>query len=144
MNSLRLILNTCDKFEEYSSFKLSVEKCHVCWIGSAKGTQDAPINCHWVNLVDDKVLIPGVHMSYDVTLTEKCNFLNLITSMKEVLRIWESRGLTLAGRIQIFKSTALSKMVYMSTMLHPSKQTLDQLNLIQKDFIWRARRPKIN
>ena len=28
-------------------------------------------------------------------------------------------------------------------MLHPSKQTLNQLNLIQKDFIWRGRHPKI-
>ena len=63
--------------------------------------------------------------------------------MREVLRIWGSRGLTLAGKIQIFKSAALSKMVYISTMLHPSKQTLDQLNLIQKDFIWRAHLPKI-
>ena len=143
MNSLRLILNTCDKFEKYSSLKLSVEKCQACWIGSAKGTQNAPIKCNWVNLVDDKVLTLGVHMSYDVTLAEKCNFLNLITSMKDVLRIWGSRGITLAGRIQIFKSTALSNMVYIGTMLHPSKQTLDQLRLMQKDFIWRARRPKI-
>ena len=92
VNSLRLLLNTCDKFEEYSSLKLSVEKCQACWIGSANGTQDAPINCNWVNLVDDKVLTPGVHMNYDVTLAEKCNFLNLITSMKEVLRIWGSRA----------------------------------------------------
>ena len=80
VNSLRLILNTCDKFEKYSSLKLSVEKCHACWIGSAKGTKNAPIKCNWVNLVDDKVLTLGVHMSYDVTLAEKCNFLNLITS----------------------------------------------------------------
>ena len=34
-------------------------------------------------------------------------------------------------------------MVYISTMLHPSKQTLDQLRLIEKGFNWRARRPKI-
>ena len=77
-NSLRLILNTCDKFEEYSSLKLSVEKCQACWIGSAKGTQDAPINCNWVNLVEDKVLTPGVHMSYDVTLAEKFNFAEFV------------------------------------------------------------------
>ena len=63
--------------------------------------------------------------------------------MKEVSRIWGSRGLTPAGRIQIFKSIVLSKMVYISTMLHPSKQSLDQLNLIQKDFIWRGHHPKI-
>ena len=91
VNSLRLILNTCDKFEKYSSLKLSVEKCQACWIGSAKETKDAPIKCNWVNLVDDKVLTLGVHMSYDVTLAKKCNFLYLITSIKEVLRIWGSR-----------------------------------------------------
>ena len=91
VNSLRLILNTCDNFEKYSSLKLSVEKCQAFWIGSA----------NWVNLVNDKVLTLGVHMSYDVTLVEKCN---LIISMKEVLRIWiwGSRGITLAGRIRIF------------------------------------------
>ena len=33
-------------------------------------------------------------------------------------------------------------MVYISTMLHPSKQTLNQLSLIQKE-IWRGRRPRI-
>ena len=122
VNFLRLILNTCDKSEEYSSLKLSVEKCQACCIGSAKGRQDAPINCNWVNLVEGKLLTLGVHMSYDVTLAEKCNyFFNLITSMKEVFRIWGGRGLILATRIQIFKSIALSKMVYLSTMLHPSK-----------------------
>ena len=86
VNSLPLLLNTCDKFEKYSSLKIIVEKCQACWIGSAKGTQNAPIKCNWVNLVDNKVLTLAVHMSYDVTLAEKCNFFNLIISTKEVLR----------------------------------------------------------
>ena len=85
INSLRLILNTCDKFEEYSSLKLGVEKCQACCIGSAKGRQDAPINCNWVNLVEGESLVLGVHMSYDATLAENCNFFSLITSVKEML-----------------------------------------------------------
>ena len=64
-----------------------------------------------------------MHMSYNVTLDEKCNFLNLITTMKEVLRIYGSKGLTLTERIQIFKSTALSKMEYISTMLRKPFKT---------------------
>ena len=56
--------------------------------------------------MEGKLITLCVHMSYDVTLAEKCNFFNLITSMKEVLRIWGGRGLTLTGRIQIFKSIA--------------------------------------
>ena len=94
INSLWLIVNTCDKFEEYSSLKRSVKKCQACCIGSAKGRQDAPINCNWVNLVEGELLVLGVHMSYDVTLAEKCNLFNLITSMKEILWIWGGRGLT--------------------------------------------------
>ena len=84
-NSLRLILNTCEKFEEYSSLKLSHEKCQACCIESAKRKQDVPINCNWVNLMEGELLVPGVHMSYAVTLAERCNFFNLITSVKEIL-----------------------------------------------------------
>ena len=84
INSLWLILNICDKFEEHSSLKLSVEKCQACCIGSAKVRQDAPINCNWANLVEGELLVQGVHMSYDVTLAEKCNLFNLITSIKEI------------------------------------------------------------
>ena len=50
--------------------------------------------------------------------------------------------MTLAGRIQIFKSLALSKTIYASTMIHPSKRFMGQLYSLQKDFIWR-RPPKI-
>ena len=39
----------------------------------------------WVNLVEGKLLVLGVDLSYDVTLAEKCIFFNLITSMKEIL-----------------------------------------------------------
>ena len=53
------------------------------------------------------------------------------------------RGLSLAGRIQVFKALALSKAVFICTMKPYSKKFLDDLNEIQKDFIWRGRKPKI-
>ena len=53
------------------------------------------------------------------------------------------RGLTLAGRILIFKSMALSKIVYTSTMVSPPKHFIDLLNSIKQNFIWNGRRPKI-
>ena len=56
---------------------------------------------------------------------------------------WGGRGLTIAGRIQIFKTLAISKTLYMSTMRTPPTQFLDLLNSIQKDFIWNSSRAKI-
>ena len=85
----------------------------------------------------------GIINSYEQSLADKYNFLNLITSMKDSLNIWGYRGLTLAGRIQIFKCLAVSKALYAYTMLSPSKQFIDKINSLKKDFVWRGKRPKI-
>ena len=66
---------------------------------------------------------------------EKLNFLDKLKVLKDVLNLWERRGLSLAGRILIFKSLALSKLLYASTMKCLPKQMLDQLNTLQKSFI---------
>ena len=76
-------------------------------------------------------------------MVQNCKFLNMMSCIKESLNLWQCKGLTLAGRIQIFKSLALSKTIYACAMIHPSKTFMDQLYSLQKDFIWRGRPPKI-
>ena len=67
----------------------------------------------------------GIFNSYDTDLMEKLNLLDKLKSLKDVLNLWEYRGLSLAGRILIFKSLALSKLLYASTMKCIPKQMLD-------------------
>ena len=55
VQSLNLIFNTCETFEHFSSLKLNLEKSEACWIGSARGKADKPINCTWINLNTDKI-----------------------------------------------------------------------------------------
>ena len=119
-------------FEEFSSLKLNLDRCQACWIGSAKSKLDRPIDCNWVNIEKDKLLTLGIFDSYDQSLADKYNFLNLITSIKDSLNIWEYKGLTLASRIQIFKCLAFSKTLYACTMLSPSKQFIDQINSLKR------------
>ena len=71
-------------FEEFSSFKLNLDKCQACWIGSAKSKLHRPIDCNWVNVEKDKISTLGIFNRYDQSLADKYNFLNLITSMKAV------------------------------------------------------------
>ena len=130
-------------FEEFSSLKLNLDKCQACWIGSAKSKLNTPIDCNWINIEKDKILTLGIFNSYDQSLADKYNSLNLLTSMRDSLNIWEYRGLTLTSRIQIFKCLAVSKTLYACTMLSPSKQFIDQINSLKKDFVWRGKRPKI-
>ena len=80
------------------------------------------------------MLFAGYSNSYDTDLEEKLNFLDKLKNIKEILNLWQHRGLSLAGRILIFKSLPL-KVIYASIMKCLSEQFLDQLNVLQRGFI---------
>ena len=63
--------------------------------------------------------------------------------MNECLNMWGCRGLTLAGRILIFKSLALSKVLYTCTLTSFTKDFIKQLEDLRKNFIWNGRKLKI-
>ena len=76
-------------------------------------------------------------------LVEKLNFLDNLKRFSDVIRAWEPRGLSLAGKILVFKTLAVSKLLYVCTFKNPSTQIIESLNSIQKKFIWSKKRPKI-
>ena len=100
--SLQIILKVCENFREYSSLKLNVEKSQTCRIGSAKGGMSKPADCNWVDLLTDKVITLGIYNSYDKSIAEKHDLVNLLINIKDSLKMWNFRELTLAGKIQIF------------------------------------------
>ena len=130
-------------FQVCFSFKLNLEKSEVCWIGNRTGSDERPINCKWVNIKCSAIRTLGIFNSCDKDLEQKLNILDNIKTLNDVLKLWEFRGLTLADRIFVFKSLALSKLLYAFTVTVPSKFVIDQLNTLHKNFIWNNKRPKI-
>ena len=143
VKSLELIFQTCKTFQSFSSLKLNLNKSEACWIEGKRGSNETPINCKWININCNAICSLGIFNSYDTDLEEKLNFLDNLKIIKEILNIWKHRGLSLAGRILIFKSLALSKVLYTSTMKCPPKQVIDQLNIMLRGFIWNNKKPKI-
>ena len=137
------ILDITEGFGTFSSLKLNLQKSEACWIGASRFNTNTSANCIWVNLVNDKIRILGTYISYNKQLTDQYDFVNITTDTKNILSIWRLRGLLLSGRIQVFKAVALSKAVFICTMKPYSKKFVDDLNELQKDFIWRGRKPKI-
>ena len=72
--SLQDIFFICNQFRKFSSLKLSLEKSEACWVGKAKGREDKPTDCYWINLYNDKIRILGVYNSYDTDLENSYNF----------------------------------------------------------------------
>ena len=72
-----------------------------------------------------------------------CPFLMVTESIHTIVNCWKQRGLTLGGRIQVFKSLIFSKLVYASSVQYISGDVVKEICKILKDFIWRGKRPKI-
>ena len=102
-----------DEFQAYSSLKVSREKSEISGLGSAKGELGALCGCKTVNLLTDSIYILAIHHSYNQKLAENRNLLSFVGGLQNVICLWKARGLTLAGKIQIFKTFGISKFLYL-------------------------------
>ena len=115
--SLRKVLKLLKKFEDFSLLRINVEKCQACWIGRAKNRNTKPVKCKWTSITESSIKILGICFSCDKALVEEDNFYNLSLDCRTLLNIWKQRWLSLAGKIQVFKSLVASKPVYLATMI---------------------------
>ena len=75
----------------------------------------------------------GMHFSYSKKVQIQNNFITTIKKIQQVLRLWNSRMLTLEGRIMIFKTLAISKIVYLALITNVPKVIVEELQIIIKN-----------
>ena len=85
-----------------------------------------------------------MHFSYDEQLAENMNFVETLNQIEKLLGAWPQRSLTLSGRIVSFKTLALSKIVYVASMLVVPDRILNKLESIHKNLFGRAKSRKLD
>ena len=63
--------------------------------------------------------------------------------MQTVLGLWSSKGLTVGGKILVFKTLCFSKVQYIAQMSLVPKQIIEQLKVMHKKFLWKNDIPRI-
>ena len=96
-----------------------------------------------IDLTKNSVKILGIHFSYNKKIEDEENFIKLIKKIENVLKIWRKRNLTVQGKITVFKTLAISKVIHLALVTNVPQAIIDQLNKIQKEFIWNRKHPKI-
>ena len=109
-------------------------------LGSMRHRRDAVCN---LQISDDPVYALGVHFTYNTELSYKKNFFDKLGSLKKTLSVWAQRDLSIYGRINIIKTLALSKLVFMSSVIETPKNLATEVNKIVFDFIWKQKPTKI-
>ena len=88
-----------------------------------------------VGLCKDTLRITGVHFSYNKAKQDEKNFLETLSKIQNVLKIWIMRSLVLEGKIIVFKTLAISKILYPSMMIRVPTEIIVELKKIQKQLI---------
>ena len=123
LNDLLSVKNLIDTFKVFSLFsglKANFSKCEIAGLGSLKGILEAVYSSKSINLTADTIKFSVVHFSYNSTLKVLNNFFDTVKSIQQVLHFWNRRMLSLEGRIIIFKTVAISKIVYLTLTVIPN------------------------
>ena len=83
------------------------------------------------DLWKDTLRITGVHFSDNKTKQDEKIFLEIITKIQNVLKIWRMGSLVFI----VFKILFISKIVYLSIMIKVPTEIIVELEQIQKWFI---------
>ena len=87
------------------------------------------------------IKVLGVNFSYNQKLQKKIE--KSITNMQQDLNLQRMRNITLEVKIIIFKTLALSRIVYLTVIASISKQLIEEIQKIKNVFIWNKLTPKI-
>ena len=65
------------------------------------------------------------------------NFIERLGSVKKLIKIWFSRGLSIYGKVTIIK-LIIPKLVYISSLLPTPKEIIQELNRLLFKFLWKG------
>ena len=128
-------LNIFHKFSVVSGLSPNTAKYEIAGVGTLKGVNVALCGMKCLNLTKETVKILGVHFSYNKKLEHEMNFQSHIVKIESVLRVWRMRNLTIEGKVLVFKSLAISKIVHLSLVTTVPNAIINQLNNIKKNFL---------
>ena len=101
-------------------------------IGVLKGVQIVLCGMECVNLKNNTIKILGIHFSYYRSLENDENYRRYITKIEKLLKLWRMRQLTIEGKILVFETLAISKVVHLALLKDVPSSTIAQLEKMQK------------
>ena len=72
----------------------------------------------------------GIQFSYNKKLETEENFIRRVGKIAKVLKLWRMRNLTVEGKITVFKTLGISKIVHLS--INVPTEIINKLNKTQK------------
>ena len=94
-DSAQALFNLLEVFKNLSGLVINSSKTEGMWIGSCRDKTSKPFGIKWP---DEPIKALGVYYSYVIKLLHEKNFIERLDSVKKLINIWSSRGLSINGK----------------------------------------------
>ena len=101
-------------FAKIATSKRALWHLILILIRSSSDKTSKPFGLKWS---DEPIKALGVYYLYDIIILHDKNFIERFYSVKKLINIWSSRGLSIYGRVTITKSLIMPKYIYISSLL---------------------------
>ena len=102
------------------------------WIGSSRQNKTKALGIKWP---DEPMKALGLYYSYDPKSLHGKNFIEKLDSIKKLINIWSSRGLSIYGKVTIIKPLIIPKFVYIVSLLPTPRIAIKELNQLLFKFL---------
>ena len=144
MTSIELAIKEFQTFSKCSGLQLNLEKTEIIPIGTNINKQHMmPLSLSKINIRNGCFKTLGVWFSRNIKEMISLNFEERLEEMRKLLFIWNTRNLSLKGRITVIKSLVLPKITFLFSLIYVPKDILDRIQKLLTDFLWRYKTPKI-
>ena len=132
--SMEVAIGEINKFSNVSGMKLNVSKTECVLLGKLKNRN---VNTFGVKINTTCLKTLGVYIGHDKELCYRNNWIRCITDMEKLFESWKTRNLTLFGKCSVVNTLAISKLVYVASILKlPDQKEIKYINKLIFSFLW--------
>ena len=143
-NSLHQCLNCSQEFQAHTGFTVNYDKTQIYRIGSLKRSNAMFFTQEKLKWTNDSIEVLGVKIDHDDENVLRMNYQTIVPKVKNVLKSWSSRSLSLLGKVCIVNSLIASLFVYkMMVLPRIPDDIVQQVEASINLFLWNGARPKI-
>ena len=136
-NELCTAISLLRDFQHVSGLELNLSKCEGLWLGRDKYKQE---KCTLFGIKWPKqIRCLGIYIGHSEETNVQQNWTNKLEKVEQILESWNTRKLSLFGKVQIIKTFAISQFVLPATLLKVPEGIVKQIESLLYRFLWGTR-----
>lgn len=138
--SLKNLLDLFIIFEKGSGLAINVDKTNTRCLGNYTPSQPNLFTLKWTQ---SPVETLGVFVTGNEDDHYKLNFEPKLIKIKHLLSSWKCRKLSIKGKITVINTLAISKLIYLASIIKVPDTVFTEVKQLIVDFLWEGKTAKI-